>query len=233
MSNFGYKEMLGIRNPFKPNDELLDKLALCMSGFSRYPDRNMFRVENLVETAKTTMPPIPAGYTYFGQFIDHDISLDSLADDANTPPWEDIDPRGVKNLRSPDFNLETVYGIGTPDSRNEFPPPELMQENSRMFLRLGDTQKDPFLPGNSKNSYPNDLPRKKGSVEASIVDLRNDENLVIAQTQVAFIKFHNAIVLKLKHSGKYKNEEETFKKARKIAIRHYQYIILEIFEENS
>ncbi len=58
-----------------------------------------------------------------------------------------------------------------------------------------------------------------------IVDGRNDENLAVAQTQVAFIKFHNAIVKKLNEA----DTIELFEKARRIAIRHYQWIILHDF----
>jgi|ERR1044072_944926 hypothetical protein len=50
---------------------------------------------------------IPAGYTYFGQFVDHDITLDvsstiDVATDANT----------INNMRSPALDLDSVYGRG-------------------------------------------------------------------------------------------------------------------------
>ena len=49
---------------------------------------------------------IPAGYTYFGQFVDHDITFDvssSLdAQNANT----------ITNMRTPALDLDSVYGRG-------------------------------------------------------------------------------------------------------------------------
>ena len=50
---------------------------------------------------------IPAGFTYFGQFVDHDITLDvsstlDTATDANT----------INNMRSPTLDLDNLYGRG-------------------------------------------------------------------------------------------------------------------------
>src|SRR3712207_6891467 len=51
------------------------------------------------------------------------------------------------------------------------------------LLKLGNT--GAFDHGTARKSYPNDLPRGNVCVEAKIVDRRNDENLILAQTQVA------------------------------------------------
>src|SRR2546430_17549244 len=50
---------------------------------------------------------IPAGYTYFGQFVDHDITFDTSSSidspqDANT----------ITNMRRPALDLDNVYGRG-------------------------------------------------------------------------------------------------------------------------
>ena len=52
-------------------------------------------------------PNIPAGFTYLGQFVDHDITLDltSLGD-------KEKDPLGIENFRTPSFDLDSVYGLG-------------------------------------------------------------------------------------------------------------------------
>ena len=52
-------------------------------------------------------PNIPAGFTYLGQFVDHDITLDltSLAD-------KEKDPLGIENFRTPSLDLDCVYGLG-------------------------------------------------------------------------------------------------------------------------
>lgn len=50
---------------------------------------------------------IPAGYTYFGQFVDHDITLDvSSSIDTST------DANSISNMRSPTLDLDNVYGRG-------------------------------------------------------------------------------------------------------------------------
>src|SRR5690606_3871892 len=52
-------------------------------------------------------PDIPAGFTYLGQFVDHDITLDltSLGD-------KEKDPLGIENFRTPSLDLDAVYGLG-------------------------------------------------------------------------------------------------------------------------
>ena len=52
-------------------------------------------------------PNIPAGFTYLGQFVDHDITLDltSLGD-------KEKDPLGIENFRTPSLDLDSVYGLG-------------------------------------------------------------------------------------------------------------------------
>ena len=49
-------------------------------------------------------PNIPAGFTYFGQFIDHDITLDltSLSEKAK-------DPLGIENFRTPSLDLDALW----------------------------------------------------------------------------------------------------------------------------
>ncbi len=50
---------------------------------------------------------IPAGFTYFGQFVDHDITFDvSSTLDADT------DANTINNMRSPSLDLDSVYGRG-------------------------------------------------------------------------------------------------------------------------
>ena len=52
-------------------------------------------------------PNIPAGFTYLGQFVDHDITLD-------TTPLSDqmADPTATENFRTPALDLDSLYGQG-------------------------------------------------------------------------------------------------------------------------
>ena len=50
---------------------------------------------------------IPAGYTYFGQFIDHDITFDPTSSLQRRN-----DPNGLINFRTPRLDLDNIYGRG-------------------------------------------------------------------------------------------------------------------------
>ncbi|HEY0426518.1 MAG TPA: peroxidase family protein [Pyrinomonadaceae bacterium] len=196
---FFYKDMLSIKAPFHPSDDKLDALA-------------EFVTQNTINDSST----IPAGYTYLSQFIDHDISLDAI---GRRFPWEiKHRPAELYNKRSPFFNLDTLYSVDDKQSFTEVDRSDLMETKS--LLKIGQT-----IPDGKKPSFKNDLPRYANSVKARIVDGRNDENLGVAQTHVAFIRFHNAIV---KHLGG-DNTTEMFEEARRRTIRHYQWIILHDF----
>lgn len=197
-NNFGYEKMLEINPAHSPSDTELDQLA-------------KFMTERRVR--------VPAGYTYLGQFIDHDISLDSAVFER-IQPWGTILSSNISNKRTPFLNLETIYGFESPSNPNDEPRRQLLlAENSKSLLKLGDTKATSIV---NKVFVGKDLPRTPNSPMAQIVDSRNDENLAVAQTQVAFMRFHNAVV-------KYLNADDsttTFEAARKIVIQHYQWIIL-------
>jgi hypothetical protein len=241
MPNPDYRKMFEDLKPYYPKRADLDKLALIMSGQSRFPDAKE-RLEHFVEKSSAAILPIPAGYTYLAQFISHDISFDEFSDRHKREdfPWEIIDPKLLKelrNLRKPNFDLETIYGYENPTNRGELSRSQLMLVPSQSatsmqspvlnaLLKLGNTKG--FDSGTAGKDYPNDLPRGNACVTAKIVDPRNDENLLLAQTQVAFTKFHNAMVVELNKRGKY-THKELFDKARKLTIRYYQTIILTDF----
>ena len=53
---------------------------------------------------------IPALYTYFGQFVDHDLTFDP---DASFQKQKDVDAK--VDFRTPAFDLDNVYGRGPDD----------------------------------------------------------------------------------------------------------------------
>jgi hypothetical protein len=153
---------------------------------------------------------IPAGYTYLGQFIDHDITFDTTA--LSEQPR---DPQAIFNFRTPQIELDSLYGTG-PSAM-----PHLYERVDRRKLAIGSTssspgQGDPSVPA----SMPNDLPRMLDSHFAVIADPRNDENIIIAQTHLAFLKFHNKVV---------DDEDLGFEATRKLVRWHYQWIVLHDF----
>jgi hypothetical protein len=58
-------------------------------------------------TARENNGPIPAGYTYLGQFLDHDITLDVFSN-IN----EAQSANNIPNMRTPLLELDAVYGRG-------------------------------------------------------------------------------------------------------------------------
>jgi hypothetical protein len=156
---------------------------------------------------------IPAGYTYLGQFIAHEITHDSTGDILSAGLRPD-------NLSTPEIDLDSLYG-GENGPRER---PELYRADG-IRLRLNETQ----FSGNFNYSFRNDLPRgtKDSPVQALTGDPRNDENLALAQTHVAFIHFHNKVVEALAAAGCPANK--LFQSAREQVIRHYQWIILHDF----
>ena len=170
---------------------------------------------------------IPAGYTYLGQFITHEITFDG----TEGLPLVEPDP---KNIRSPSLDLDSLYGAGPRNEKSK----RLYEEGEHPArLKVGSTQPPPSVfsgnPSPFPVSFPNDLPRieedgKKGV--AVIGDERNDENLPLAQTHLAFIKFHNRVVADL-DGGSYKDFKrpaagKLFDKAKAEVIKHFQWIIL-------
>ena len=156
---------------------------------------------------------VPAGYTYLGQFVDHDLTFDRTTVTLGTH----VPPAELLQARSPSLDLDSLYGAGPSD-----PDSARFYEDDR-HLRTGRTEAlepDPAFDGH-------DLPRGAGSTQrakrrAIIPDARNDENLAVAQTHLAFIRFHNRIVDTLPSSVP---AGQRFAKARELAVKHYQWMI--------
>ncbi len=161
---------------------------------------------------------IPAGFTYLGQFVDHDITLDltSLGEKMR-------DPTAVENFRSPSLDLDSIYGRG-PDGS-----PHLYARDPNTFgttakLLIGSNVTVGF--GGVTGDFRNDLPRSPEG-RALIGDHRNDENLIVAQTHLAFLKFHNKVVDHLSAQGQ--SDDTLFHAARQTTTWHYQWLVLHDF----
>ncbi|MEG3437581.1 heme peroxidase family protein [Pannus brasiliensis CCIBt3594] len=163
---------------------------------------------------------IPAGYTYLGQFIDHDITFDtsSLSEIK-------LDPLAILNYRTPKFDLDSVYGIGP--KVQPYLYERSTPQSEKIFFKLGATAKTSFL--SDLDSFPNDLPRSDDGV-ALVGDPRNDENLIVAQLHIAFLKFHNKVMEQVSSLDRFQKNlfgaKNDFEIARKIVIWHYQWIVL-------
>lgn len=191
----------------------LTRLGLCMNDPVNFCGGRAPNVKGESDT--------PAGYTYLGQFIAHEVTHDSTGDLL-------VPDLPFRNLSTPEIDLDSLYGAEDgPKSR-----PELYLPGTAK-LRDGPTRE----AGDINQSFRNDLPRGTTTQgpdgplfnpkQAVLGDQRNDENLALAQTHVAFIHFHNRVVEKLAADGV--PAAELFARARELVIRHYQWIILHDF----
>ena len=171
---------------FEPPDDALANYGACTpapcGGASTGPmvDPNLDADDSPSNT--------PAGFTYFGQFVDHDMTRDENPLPATTFPIDQLN-----NVRNAKLDLDSVYGPGS-------------------VRDLGNPDKMRIGPDGG------DLPRGPDG-RALIADSRNDENMIIAQLHLAFLKFHNAMVDRCMN----------FEEARRATINHYQWVVVHDF----
>jgi len=149
---------------------------------------------------------IPALYTYFGQFIDHDVTFDPMSSLI-----KHTDPDALTDFRTPAFDLDNVYGRGPDDQ------PYLYED--RTFL-LGDKI------GGGSDPNARDVPRNNANPRRALIgDPRNDENSIVSQLQGLFLRFHNRTV----RDHPEINPHTDFDKLQKIVRFHYQFVVLNDF----
>lgn len=165
---------------------------------------------------------IPAAYTYLGQFIDHDITLEAASaglDELLDPQLRPLQPgniRGVlRNARTASLDLDSVYAPPAPMDGDEMVVGRVTRANGTSEPLLRPPGKDDF----------NDLPREPRAQVMSrdraalTGDPRNDENTIISQLHTAFLRAHNVLV----------RQGHGYDAARRMIRQHYQWIVLRDF----
>lgn len=209
-------------------------------------------------------------YTYFGQFIGHDVVANAgleasspiNTDDALIPVERKKLSRDLLNLCDGSLRLNSLYGdrpcngefsnklrklmrfpadqakmrLGAPvaiaNQKSHLPTDKasdllrinkIMSDDPGHGITLNELRAQPtevrcgFLDGDE-----NLIPQR-----AVIGDARNDENLNIAQLQVAFLRFHNRTVDWLRESGMAEyGSDKLFRQARQLLKWHYQWLIV-------
>ena len=168
-------------------------------------EANRTKIAEAMTVANPTPGTIPAGFTYLGQFIDHDLTFDKtiLMEDV------DIPPATIESSRSPTLDLDSLYGAGPQD------PGSAQFYSDGIHLKMGAADGSPAGQGF-------DLPRETPGQGATIPDERNDENLAVGQIHLAMIRFHNRVVDTIPTSVP---PAERFLRARRSVTKHYQWMI--------
>ena len=167
----------------------------------------------------------PAIYTYFGQFIDHDITARTDRDTdtsfiGRNEPVTQRDPDEVitslRNGRRPQLDLDSVFGDGPALAGTASPVTITPYSQSQ---KLYD---DHFKLVTFEDSGRRDLPREDNRA-AIIPDERNDENLNISQLQFAFLKFFNQVYAEQPNSH---SDKQKYIRSRQLVRWAYQYVVV-------
>src|SRR3954454_931696 len=135
--------------PMDPGDDLSDPISL---------------ITDLARSARNpNNPAITAGFTFLGQFLDHDMTFDPTSSLARRQ-----DPESIRNFRIPALDLDSLYGGGPTNAPH-------------LYDHTVDHGQSPMLteqiPGSATVSMGNqlrfDLPRNSQNVPLT-GDPRND-----------------------------------------------------------
>lgn len=181
-------------------------------------------------TAPAQDSSIPSGFTYLGQFIDHDVTARTDRESAFsriatatgaplpiTPRDPDAIVTNLRNGRRPQLDLDSVYGDGPrliPLDGGNATPGSVTEADELYDSATGKLRHETLMAGAI------DLPRD--GRKARIADMRNDENLNISQLHAAFLAFHNKIVDRVPGPA---DPAWRYAKARQIVRWSYQYIV--------
>lgn len=206
----------------------------------------LFQIEQAIASHSTHADNnlIPAGYTYLGQLIAHDLSYNSAAL---------LDgPDAFDNNRTPVLDLDCLYGGGPLLCPHLFerPEPGVDDSQARHRFRLGLNASSRAISAEAAfaNGLRADLPRMSlaqgvnsvsdyvsegmldqdrgvATWEPLVADLRNDDNAILSQLTRLFLTMHNEIVHRLGGGDVDARPGDLYRRARHVLESAYRQII--------
>jgi heme peroxidase len=160
-------------------------------------------------------PDMTVGFTFLGQFIDHDLTFDPMPIRCGQT--------ASPNLRSRFFDLDSVYGRG-PD------------RDRLLYDRASELDRTAPIKFFVDFDAPRDLPRTS-QLRAVTADPRNDENVIISQLHLAFLEFHNEVTdhlavteaTTLAGVSASERPKKLFELAQRSVRWHYQWVVVNQF----
>jgi hypothetical protein len=191
--------------PMDAGDDLSDPITLITD-----PAKSVNNPDN---------PALTAGFTFLGQFLDHDMTFDPTSSLARQQ-----DPESIRNFRIPALDLDSVYGGGPGASPHLY---DSTIDGGRTTFLIEE------IPGSAAVSVGNetrfDVPRNSQNT-ALIGDPRNDENLIVSQFHRALLGFHNRVLADVKSElGPGSTVGEIFSEAQRLVRWHYQWLVIHEF----
>jgi hypothetical protein len=178
--------------------------------------------DDLVSPNDPNESGVPAIFTYFGQFIDHDITARTdregmVTSIGRAEPVNRLDPdhiiANLRNGRRPAFDLDSVFGEAPGLAGLAGPNPARTVSN-----QLYDAN---FQLKLFEDAGRRDVPRS-ASRSAIIPDGRNDENPNLSQLQYAMMAFYNRV-----HDAQTGGDAAAYIRARQLCAWAFQYVVVE------
>lgn len=173
------------------SDELIAKVKTLAGGLMN-------------DVGLPTVGSAQAGYTYFGQLIDHDLTFDLPLEQAGM-----YEPEDVPNGRTPWLDLDQIYGSSQGKNKEIFEGPP----GAEKFIIHHEVDL-PIVNGRKKLGDP--------------LDNRDLENVILLQLHVLFMKLHNLAIdqcmdPEMQHVGPSKGTR--FQRAHRLVVWHYQRLV--------
>ena len=191
--------------PMDADDDLSDPITLITDPAKSHDNPNN--------------PTMTAGFTFLGQFLDHDMTFDPTSSLARRQ-----DPESIRNFRIPALDLDSLYGGGPGASPHLY---DRSVDGGRTSFLTEEISGSTAVSVDGGTRY--DLPRNSQGI-ALAGDPRNDENLIICQLHLALLRFHNAVVADVRADlGPTLTDGEIFAEAQRTVRWHYQWLIVHEF----